>query len=175
MGEIEKDKERYRESQRPGGNPALARDPSHPTYCPPPRALAQALGCFSIPNSPAPGAAVQAETVVSPEEGLSGQQGHSGLCGGWGEGTEVCLTVQVALTDPGCILSMDKLVAAASHQLRGSHVHMVANSGGVRKTEERKRGKGVRDIRRCGRQSSLQRLPGSTSLQYSPLRLSFPL
>lgn len=63
----------------------------------------------------------------------TGLRGHSGLCGGWGEGTEVCLTVQVALTDPGCILSMDKLVAAAPHKLRGSHVHMVANSGGDRR------------------------------------------
>lgn len=49
----------------------------------------------------------------------------------------MCLTVQMALTDPGCILSMDKLVAAASHQFRWSHVHVVANSGGGRKKGNR--------------------------------------
>lgn len=65
--------------------------------------------------------------------------------GGRGEGTEVCLTVQMALTDPGCILSVDKLVAAASHQLRGSHVHVVANSGGDRK--EKAGGQGGRSWR----------------------------
>lgn len=34
------------------------------------------------------------------------------------------------MADPGCVLSMDKLVAAAAHQLRGRQVHVVADSKG---------------------------------------------
>lgn len=36
----------------------------------------------------------------------------------------------MALADPGCVLSVDKLVAAAAHQLRGPQVHVLADPGG---------------------------------------------
>ena len=45
----------------------------------------------------------------------------------------------MALADPGRILSMDKLVAAAANQLRGPQVHVVADpeSRGQRRAGEK--------------------------------------
>lgn len=48
--------------------------------------------------------------------------------GGIRQGEGGVLTVQVALADPGCVLSVDELVAAAAHQLRRPQVHVVADS-----------------------------------------------
>lgn len=81
----------------------------------------------------------------------------------------------MALADPGRILSMDKLVAAAAHQLRGPQVHVVADP----ESRGQRRGGGRRGPRPWQGEKGAGLVPESLSAQTLALECSglqfFPL